>query len=67
MDEVDYKLHGEDLQFVEITLDPGEAAIAEPGGMMFMDPGIATDTVFGDASGQSQGFMGALLGPASGC
>lgn len=62
MDEVDYKLHGEDLQFVEIALDPGEAAIAEPGGMMFMDPGIAVDTVFGDASGQDQGFMGALLG-----
>lgn len=62
MDEVDYRIHGEDLQFVEIGLDPGEAAIAEPGGMMYMDPGIALDTVFGDGSGQDQGFMGALLG-----
>lgn len=62
MDEVDYRIHGEDIQFVEIGLDPGEAAIAEPGGMMFMDPGIAVDTVFGDGSSQSQGFMGALMG-----
>jgi len=62
MDEVDYRIHGEDIQFVEIGLDPGEAAIAEPGGMMFMDPGIAVDTVFGDGSSQGQGFMGALMG-----
>lgn len=62
MDEIDFRIHGEDLQFVEITLDPGEAAIAEPGGMMYMDPGIGVDTVFGDGSGQDQGFMGALLG-----
>lgn len=62
MDEIDFRIHGEDLQFVEITLDPGEAAIAEPGGMMYMDPGIGVDTVFGDGSAQQQGFMGALLG-----
>ncbi len=62
MHEVDYTIHGEDVQFVEVELDPGEAAIAEPGGMMFMEDGIAMETVFGDASAQQGGFMGALLG-----
>lgn len=62
MHEVDYTIHGEDVQFVEVELDPGEAAIAEPGGLMFMEDGIAMETVFGDASAQQGGFMGALLG-----
>lgn len=62
MHDVDYTIHGEDVQFVEVELDPGEAAIAEPGGMMFMEDGIAMETVFGDASAQQGGFMGALLG-----
>jgi uncharacterized protein (TIGR00266 family) len=61
--EIDYELHGEDLQFVEITLDPGEACIAEAGAFLYMDPGIQMQTIFGDGSGQDQGggFMGKLL------
>jgi uncharacterized protein (TIGR00266 family) len=50
------------MQFVEITLDPGEAAIAEAGAFMFMDPGIEMETIFGDGSHQdSRGFMGKLM------
>jgi uncharacterized protein (AIM24 family) len=49
------------MQFVEVELDPGEAAIGEAGSMMFMDAGISMDTVFGDGSAQQGGF-GKLLG-----
>jgi len=60
--EIDYELFGEDLQYVEITLDPGEACIAEAGAFLYMDPGIQMQTIFGDGSGQDQGgFMGKLL------
>src|SRR3954463_12749319 len=64
MHEIDYKIHGDDMQFVEIELDPQEAVVAEAGGMMFMDDGIAMETIFGDGSAKSSGggFMGALLG-----
>ena len=62
MHEVDYKIHGDDMQFVEIELDPQEAVVAEAGGMMFMDDGIAMETVFGDGSARGGGLMGALLG-----
>ena len=62
MHEIDYKIHGDDLQFVEVELDPQEAVVAEAGGMMFMDDGIAMETIFGDGSSQNAGFMGALLG-----
>src|SRR5687767_13647037 len=62
MHEIDYKIHGDDMQFVEIELDPQEAVVAEAGGMMFMDDGIAMETVFGDGSQASRGIMGALLG-----
>jgi uncharacterized protein (TIGR00266 family) len=62
MHEVAYKVHGDDMQFVEIELDPGEAMVAEAGAMMFMEDGISMDTIFGDGSQQSSGFMGALLG-----
>jgi uncharacterized protein (TIGR00266 family) len=51
------------MQFVEVELDPGEAAIGEAGSMMFMEAGIQMDTVFGDASGQGGGgLLGKLLG-----
>jgi len=61
--EIDSKIYGEDLQFVEIFLDPQESVVAEAGAMMYMTPGIEMETVFGDASGQGQGgIMGALLG-----
>lgn len=62
MHEIDFKIHGDDMQFVEIELDPGEAAIAEAGGMMFMEDGIQMETVFGDGSQKSSGFFGALVG-----
>ncbi|PAW66729.1 MAG: TIGR00266 family protein [Opitutia bacterium Tous-C1TDCM] len=62
MHQIDYKIHGDDMQFVEVELDPQEAVVAEAGGMMFMDDGIAMETVFGDGSQKTSGFMGALLG-----
>ncbi len=62
MHEVDYQIFGEDLQFVEVELDPGEAALAEAGGMMYMEDGIKMETIFGDGSAQHTGFLGSLLG-----
>ena len=62
MHEVDYKIYGDDMQFVEMELDPQEAAIAEAGGMMYMDDGIEMETIFGDGSEQHSGFLGSLLG-----
>lgn len=62
MDVVDYEIKGSEMQFVEVELDPGEAAIGEAGSMMFMDAGIEMDTVFGDGSQQSGGLFGKLLG-----
>ena len=62
MHEVDYKIFGEDMQFVAIELDPGEAAVAEAGGMFYMDDGIGMETIFGDGSQQQRGFVDALLG-----
>ncbi|HSW23346.1 MAG TPA: AIM24 family protein, partial [Burkholderiaceae bacterium] len=63
MDVVDYEIKGSEMQFVEVELDPGEAAIGEAGSMFFMDTGIAMDAVFGDGSGGNQGgLFGKLLG-----
>lgn len=62
MDVVDYDIRGAEMQFVEVELDPGEAAIGEAGSMMFMDTGIEMDTVFGDGSKQQSGLFGKLLG-----
>lgn len=50
--EIDYKIYGEELQFVEIELDPTETAIAESGAFMMMDNGIEMQTIFGDGSQQ---------------
>ena len=50
--EIDYKIYGEELQFVEIELDPNETAVAESGAFMMMDDGIAMQTMFGDGSQQ---------------
>ena len=52
MHEVDHKIFGDDMQFVEVELDPGEAAVAEAGGMFYMEDGISMETVFGDGSQQ---------------
>jgi uncharacterized protein (TIGR00266 family) len=62
MHEIDYKIIGEDMQFVEVELDPGEATVAEAGGMMYMEDGIEMETIFGDGSQQKSGFLGALMG-----
>lgn len=62
MDEVDYKVFGDDMQYVEVELDPGEAAVAEAGAMMYMEDGIAMETIFGDGSKSQVGFMDALMG-----
>ncbi len=62
MDVIDYEIRGAEMQFVEVELDPGEAAIGEAGSMMFMDAGIGMDTVFGDGSAQQGGFFGKLMG-----
>ena len=56
-DVIDYKIYGEEMQFVEITLDPREACVAEAGAFMYMDPGIEMQTIFGDGSGQSGGTL----------
>lgn len=62
--EVDYKLYGDDLQFVEVELDPGETVIAEAGAMMYMDNSIEMDSIFGDGSerDKGKGLMGKLMG-----
>jgi uncharacterized protein (TIGR00266 family) len=61
--EIDFKIYGEDMQFIEVELDPGESAVAEAGAMMYMTDGIAMETIFGDGSAKSQGgIMNALLG-----
>src|SRR4051812_3820933 len=53
--EIDFKIVGSEMQFVEVELDPGESAVAEAGSMMYMTPGIQMETVFGDGSQQQGG------------
>ncbi len=62
--EIDYKIYGDDMQFVEIELDPQESVVAEAGSMMSMDYPIQMEAIFGDGSEQSAGggFMGKLMG-----
>ena len=62
MDVVDFEIKGAEMQFVEVELDPGEAAVGEAGSMMFMDAGISMDTVFGDGSASTGGLFGKLIG-----
>ncbi len=60
--EIDYKIYGEEMQFVEIELDYQETAIAESGSMMMMDDGVQMQTIFGDGSAQQPtGFLGKLI------
>ena len=58
--EVDYQVFGDDLQFVEIELDPKETVIAEAGAMMYMEDGMAFETRMGDGSKPNEGLMGKL-------
>lgn len=60
--EIDYKLYGDDMQFVEVELDPNETVIAEAGSLMMMDEGIKMETIFGDGSKSTGGFMDKLMG-----
>src|SRR5687768_7789289 len=62
MHEIDFQIYGDDIQYVEIELDPQEAVVAEAGGMMYMEDGIEMETIFGDGSQQNSGFLGALMG-----
>src|SRR3954469_6296303 len=62
MHEIEYQIFGDDMQYVEVELDPQEATVAEAGGMMYMDDGIEMETIFGDGSAQQSGVLGALLG-----
>ncbi len=64
--EIDYKIFGDDTQFIEIELDPQETVIAEAGSMLCMDPEIRMDTIFGDGSerpdGRKRGILDNLVG-----
>jgi uncharacterized protein (TIGR00266 family) len=61
MHEVDYQIFGNDMQFVEIELDPQEAVVAEAGGMMYMEDSIEMETIFGDGAEENRGFMKSLF------
>jgi len=66
-DDIDFRIIGNDMQFVEVELDPGESAVAEAGALMYKDASVQMDTVFGDGSHSGQagsgggGFMDKLL------
>lgn len=60
--EIDYEIFGEEMQYVELELDPKEAVIAEAGNFMMMDSGIRMNTIFGDGSSRNEGFLGKVLG-----
>lgn len=59
--EIDYHIYGEEMQYVEIELDPQEVVVAEAGSFMMMENGIKMETIFGDGSGQQSGMFGKLL------
>jgi uncharacterized protein (TIGR00266 family) len=59
--EIDYKIFGDDMQCVEIELDPQETVIAEAGSLMYMDSNIKMETIFGDGSSKNQGLMDKLF------
>lgn len=59
--EIDYYIHGEEMQLVEIELDPQESVIAESGSFLMMDDGVQMQTIFGDGSAQQTGLMGKIF------
>ena len=59
--EIDYEIHGEEMQYVEIELDPQEGVVAESGSFMMMENGLEMSTIFGDGSNQSEGVLGKLF------
>jgi uncharacterized protein (TIGR00266 family) len=62
MHEIEYRIFGDDMQYVEVELDPNEATVAEAGGMMYMDDGVEMETIFGDGSEKQSGFLAAMMG-----
>jgi uncharacterized protein (TIGR00266 family) len=60
--EIDYRIYGEEMQYVEIELDPQEAVVAEAGTFMMMDEGVKMETIFGDGTKNDSGFLGKILG-----
>ncbi len=60
--EINYRIYGEEMQYVEIELDPNEGVIAEAGSFMMMDEGIKMETIFGDGSEQNKGFIKSIFG-----
>ena len=60
--EIDYRIAGDDMQLVELELDPNESIVAEAGSMMYMSQGIEMETIFGDGSAERKGLFGSLLG-----
>jgi uncharacterized protein (TIGR00266 family) len=62
MDVIDFRIVGDDMQLVEVELDPGESAIGEAGSMLYMESGVDMDTLFGDGSAQEGGLLGKLFG-----
>ncbi len=63
-DEIDFRIEGSEMQFVEVELDPDESAVAEAGAMLYMTAGIQMQTIFGDGRGgaQARGLMDHLIG-----
>lgn len=61
-DDIDFEVKGQELQFLEIELDPGESAVAEAGALVWKDACVGMTTVFGDGGAVTGGFMGQLLG-----
>lgn len=60
--EIDYRIYGEEMQYVEVELDPQEGVIAEAGSLMMMDDAVKMETIFGDGSKKDSGFLGKILG-----
>ena len=56
--DVDYEIHGDDMQFVEVQLDPGETVVAEGGAMMYITEGVTFETKMGDGSEPDKGLWG---------
>jgi uncharacterized protein (TIGR00266 family) len=61
-DVIDFKIGGAEMQFVEVELDPGESVVAEAGSMMYKDPSVVMESVFGDARGSQSSVVDKLLG-----
>ncbi|CAA0191867.1 TIGR00266 family protein [Tenacibaculum maritimum] len=59
--EIDYRIYGEEMQYVEIELDPREGVVAESGSFMMMDDEIGMNTIFGDGSNQEKGLLGKIF------